>query len=234
MAEVDSCEDQAIFLTLTYEDDLLARDLHYPHVQKFLRSLRKRVGKVRFFCCGEYGEHTLRAHWHLIIFGYYPDDAVAYDSTLFQSEIIDKCWAKGLALFGRVSFESAAYVARYSTKKVTGDLAESHYETCDPLTGEIYRRTPEFARMSLKPGIGADWYSRFGTDVYRDDFVISRGHPAKPPRYFDKLFQADFPEEFVRIQEERLNRYSTRIVASNEVREINARARLGLSKRRLE
>ena len=65
-------------------------------------------------------------------------------------------------------------------KKVTGDLAESHYETIDLSTGEVSARVPEFNRMSLKPGIGAEWIKRYNKDVYPRDVVIARGHESKP------------------------------------------------------
>ena len=73
-------------------------------------------------------------------------------------------------------------------KKVTGDLAESHYETVDLSTGEVSARVPEFNRMSLKPGIGAEWIKRYNKDVYPRDVVIARGHESKPPRYYDKFY----------------------------------------------
>lgn len=52
--------------------------------------------------------------------------------------------------------------------------------------------------MSLKPGIGAAWLSRYVSDVYPNDYVIVRGRKTKPPRYYDKLFRvsgADFIDD---------------------------------------
>ena len=70
-------------------------------------------------------------------------------------------------LVGDVSFQSAGYVARYSLKKVNGDLAAAHYRRVDPDTGEVFDLVPEFAHMSLKPGIGASWFDRFYGDFRR-------------------------------------------------------------------
>lgn len=49
------------------------RVLNYDDVKSFLKRLRSKLsylnyGKFRFFCCGEYGETTLRPHYHLVIF----------------------------------------------------------------------------------------------------------------------------------------------------------------------
>ena len=52
-------------------------------------------------------------------------------SVIYTSETLAKLWPFGFASIGDVTFESAAYCSRYIMKKVTGDLAESHYETVD-------------------------------------------------------------------------------------------------------
>ena len=88
------------------------------------------------------------------------------------------------------SFESAAYVARYVMKKVTGDAAEAHYRIVSRETGEIFDRVPEFNRMSLKPGIGALWWEQYGqTDVVHRDRVVVNGSESSVPRYYDKLLR---------------------------------------------
>ena len=58
-------------------------------------------------------------------------------------------------------------------------------------TGEISNLLPEFTQMSLKPGIGALWFSKYYSDVYPSDQVIVRGRPMKPPKYYDKLLARD-------------------------------------------
>lgn len=80
-----------------------------------------------------------------------------------------------------MTFESAAYVARYVMKKVTGDRAESHYEG----------RHPEYTSMSRRPGIGKGWYEKFKADVYPLDRVVVRGVNTRPPRFYDNLLAVE-------------------------------------------
>ena len=70
-------------------------------------------------------------------------------------------------------------------------------------TGEIKERVPEFNRMSLKPGIGADWLKRFSADVYPHDYVVVNGRQTRPPKFYDKKFAEQFPEEFEALQFQR-------------------------------
>lgn len=88
-------------------------------------------------------------------------------------------------------------------KKITGPQADEHYRFVVPDTGEIVQRTPEFARMSLRPGIGAGWFDRFSSDVFPGDRVVSRGREAKPPRYYDKLLSRTDPDLSDEVQYQR-------------------------------
>lgn len=189
-----SQHDASCFLTLTYSDEQLPGDgsLRYRDFQKFMRRLRKNRPKVRFFMCGEYGDQLSRPHYHACVFGLHFADQVLFSESggnrLYTSAELDSLWRHGFATIGALSFESAAYVARYCLKKVTGDRAEAHYQRLSLVTGEIYSVEPEFARMSLKPGIGANWFDRYHADIFTTDAAIVGGRRFKPPRYYDKRF----------------------------------------------
>lgn len=182
------------FVTLTYDDDHLPYDssLDYRHFQLFMKRLRKRFGSARFYMCGEYGEHTQRPHFHACLFGVGFDDAYPWRKSpagfmLKRSPTLEKLWIYGSCEIGEVTFESAAYVARYILKKVTGNAAEEHYRIVDSDTGEVFLREPEFTRMSLKPGIGFTWFEKFKDEVFPLDRVVVRGFEARPPRYYKDL-----------------------------------------------
>lgn len=206
--------DHSIFVTLTYNDDNLPTDLslNYRHFQLFMKRLRKDfTGRnVRFYMCGEYGEDFQRPHFHALLFNCFFTDRKVYSrlasgSTLYTSERLSELWPYGFSSIGDCTFESAAYVARYCMKKVTGPRAQAHYERVDWATGEITSVTPEFNRMSLKPGIGASWFAKYRKDVYPGDFVVVNGMKAKPPRFYDNLLKSagDFDSdlvEFLRYQ----------------------------------
>lgn len=185
--------DESCFVTLTYADEYLPEGgtLVRKDVQLFMKRLRQKKGKVRVFYAGEYGEDLQRPHYHLCLFGCAFDDAVFWkkvlDSAYYVSDELCALWPFGHSVIGDLTFESAAYVARYCTKKITGDLAKDHYGG----------RLPEFAGMSLKPGIGATWLEKYGkTDVFPHDECIARGHPCKVPRYYDVLWERLDPKGF--------------------------------------
>jgi hypothetical protein len=106
---------------------------------------------------------------------------------LYTSESLEKLWPYGFSTIGEVTFQSAAYVARYIMKKHKGDGAEDHYTRWCPETGEGTLVDPEYCTMSRKPGIGYEWFQKYKADVYPHDYVVINGHKVKPPRYYDSL-----------------------------------------------
>lgn len=233
--------NESCFLTLTYGDVAPPVSLRYADFQSFMRRLRKAFPgvRIRFFACGEYGERKARPHWHACLFGVnFPDRQKLSSSDLWQSSMLERLWGHGICRIGDLTFESAAYVARYCTKKVTGDLAEAHYRVVDPDTGEVVQREPEMARMSLRPGIGAGWLRRYVGECYNAvsaGKVVARGVECKAPRYYDKLMEDTDVLEFVkqkRIDEARLRR-DDNTAARLAVREVVARAALNLKGRTL-
>ena len=194
-----SLNDVNCSITLTYDDDHVPpfNSLRYSDFQGFMKRVRARFSRVRvrFYMCGEYGEDFGRPHYHALLFGldfldkrYWRMSDTGF--RLYRSSTLEDLWPFGNSEIGGVTFESAAYIARYCMKKVTGDLADAHYEVVDVQTGEIVRRTAEFNQMSLKPGIGASWLSRFRSDVYPAGKVVRPGGAKfNAPRYYDKIFE---------------------------------------------
>lgn len=205
--------DANCFITLTYSPENLPNppSLRYSDYQLFMKRLRKQF-PVRFFACGEYGDNNFRPHYHACIFGTdFPDKTLFSRSPsghpLYRSALLERCWPHGFSSVADLTFDSAAYVARYCLKKVTGDRAEEHYRHFDPDTGEVFPIEPEFARMSLKPGIGGRWFELYSSDIYNGhDFVVVNGRKCRPPRYFDRLLEKQNPELFASIKEDREER----------------------------
>lgn len=128
---------ESSFLTLTYAQEKLPVGgvLVKKDLQKFFKRLRKNVGnmKLRYYAVGEYGENTLRPHYHALVFGL----------PLCYSEMVQKSWNCGLTKVGTVTQASISYVVGYLMKKQTNVKGS-------PLEGY----PPEFAIMSTKPGLG--------------------------------------------------------------------------------
>ncbi|AXL15403.1 replication initiator protein [Microviridae sp.] len=186
------------FITLTFSPEALAarknpQSLEMREFQLFMKRLRKKYGEgIRFFHCGEYGEKNKRPHYHALIFGHDFDDKQLWNQKngikLYISDELKQLWPYGFSTIGDVTFESAAYCARYVLKKVTGDAAADHYTYTEPETGEVINIKPEYCTMSRKPGIGYNWLQKFKTDVYPHDYVVIRDKiKVKPPRYYDSL-----------------------------------------------
>lgn len=202
------------FLTLTYSDDYLPSDwsLRYSDFQRFMRRVRREFGPTRFFMCGEYGEELGRPHYHCGLFGVdFRADRKPFRKTdagfqVYRSATLERLWPLGNAEIGDLTLESAAYMARYTFKKVTGARADAHYERVDRETGEVVWRVPEFCHMSLKPGIGATWFARFRGDVFPHDRVVVGGQRMVVPRYYYTLLGREDPQALEDVQQARIMR----------------------------
>lgn len=125
------------FVTLTYSQENLpvGGSLEPRELQLFLKRLRSSVSvPVRYFAVGEYGDLSWRPHYHLSLFGI----------GLESASLVQKCWRQGFSYTAEFNETTAQYVAGYVVKKMTSKQ--------DVRLKGLH---PEFARMSLKPGIGA-------------------------------------------------------------------------------
>lgn len=210
--------EQSWFVTLTYDDFHLplsesldvdtgeivsSATLVKRDVQLFMKRLRKYYqydNPIRYFCAGEYGSQTYRPHYHIIIFGLKLDDLQVYKRSLdgynyYVSDFLNKCWKKGYVVVGQVNWDTCAYTARYIMKKQYGSAASVY---------EKYNIVPEFTLMSLKPAIGRLYYDDHKDELYKSDYIYvstpEGSHQIRPPRYYDKLFDIDYPSDFEKIK----------------------------------
>lgn len=205
---------QNCFITLTYNPENLpiGGTLVKRHFQNFMKRLRKKYpkskhGKIGVFYCGEYGSKGARPHYHAGLFNFDFPDKVLWknerDNPLYTSKILEKIWGKGYCVIGELTFKSAAYIARYITKKITGKHANDYYNTVDTSTGEILNRIPEFAHSSKKPAIGRTWIEKFLTDVYPHDEIILKGKSMRTARYYDKYLEKFDPDMYDYVKSNR-------------------------------
>lgn len=173
---------QSCFVTLTYDNDHVVNEVSKSDLKKFIKDLRNRGIKVRYFGCGEYGHHPVtgdrnRPHYHIILFGYFPNDCKPLTKSktgfwLFKSKFIEKVWQKGLCTVQEFDSACASYVAGYVDKKIEDEA---------------------FLIMSTKPGLGYEYYRR-NLDKLADsgEYIAKGGFKSKLPRYFEKVADSAF------------------------------------------
>lgn len=191
---LDYSKDDVHFVTLTYRDDALPHVYGQPCLRKedlqgFLNNLRNPKRGVhrffRYFACGEYGDNTLRPHYHLILFGKL-DDCVPFAFNRSHSASISKAWPFGLHEVSPAVPGTIAYVAGYVEKKAN-----------DPLYDD-YPVKP-FITMSTKPMIGHSYIAKLkngipSRKVYGD---FGNFHYASvPPAFLKKLEDSPWFEDY--------------------------------------
>lgn len=180
----------------------------------FLKKLRRHYEYhynhtgIRFFACGEYGPTTQRPHYHAILFNM-PINLtelkilrVTEDNNfLYECKELEELWGKGFITLAEVNWDTCAYVARYVMKKQRGKVPEEYYLE----NGQ----NKEFIRMSRMPGIGKDFAStEVLNKIYENDEMIVKGHRenisiAKPPSYYDRIYDAINPTQMQKIKDQR-------------------------------
>lgn len=226
----DYPKDQVWFITLTYDDDHVpgmivktgeimrkvqytwkpgekrpdsVQILLYEDIQKFLKRLRKAYrGKLRYFVAGEYGEQTARPHYHMILYGWEPTDLEnlykIQHNGYYNSKWMAKLWGMGQIQIAQAVPETYRYVAGYVTKKmyeIDGKKANAYYEL---------GQTKPFACMSLKPGLGDNYYQEHKAEIWRQGYIqCTNGKRAQIPRYYEKQMEAENPQRLWRIKRNR-------------------------------
>lgn len=216
--------NKGCFLTLTYNNQnlplggyLIKRD-----IQLFLKKLRKKYpdNDIRYLVCGEYGPHGGRPHYHMICYGWQPDNLKVYRTNkkgdvLYQSEELyhggnQGLWGKGFCTIGELNYQTACYTARYVQKKAGIDVQHREYiDYKDPETGmmkskikktDANGKPPEFILSSKQPAIGRRYWEQHKEKIKKDNgILIFNGKRAvlKPiPSYFKRLWKEENPEEF--------------------------------------
>ena len=172
------------FCTLTYRDEDLPRSgsgqstLEPKHLQDWLKRLRSTWktfcdrshlsgsnSTLRYYDVEEYVDETFRPHYHAALFGFPTCHRLLVRSAGGQCScpscsMVRTTWGHGIIHLGTLEPASARYLAGYIEKKMT--------RTDDPRLGD---RHPEFSRMSLRPGIGADMMHEYASSLLQFDLV---------------------------------------------------------------
>ena len=103
--------------------------------------------------------------------------------------------------YGEKTYRPASYTARYVTKKIKGDATNIHINQD---TGEVSEINEVYCTMSRANGIGYEAYQKYKHNWYGNDFIVNgNGIKMKPPRYFDTLYEKEFPEKMEKIKKAR-------------------------------
>lgn len=230
------------FLTLTYRDDALPpkidgadrHTLRPKDLTDFWKKLRKKK-TFRYFACGEYGEKTLRPHYHACVLGLVLDDLqplaggsisnLAYDpldpfhkpiTGLRYSPLLNRVWGHGMVAIGTVTFDSASYVANYAQKRLYGKNKPIH---------ETYQA--EFSRCSLRPAIGDPAFKKYVlTDFVNGVYTLPDGTKCSIPKRWLGLLKEEHPDayEAVRLEREK----NLKPLSSKQLRSLEINRKPGL------
>ena len=172
MAEYEE-RNIACFVTLTFDSRFRPR-LDKCILRNFVKAVRNKFGNgIKFFGCGELGEHTQRPHYHIILFGVdFKEDRKLFGKNglylTYTSPTLRKIWPYGNHLIGELDLASAGYVAKYCDKKKIENKDRG-----------------EFLIMSR--GLGKSYFEKHKDDLMSSDFIYFKGSKFKIPRYFLKL-----------------------------------------------
>lgn len=156
--------------------------------------------KISIFVTGEYGDKTKRPHWHALIFNYSPTDLKYHHSNhnkdkIYTSQTLTDLWGLGHVELGSVTFQSAAYCARYAAKKLVHGKDQDH--DYHPIS-----------KKSSHQAIGKKWLEKYYTDIFNHGYLVAPNGTKVPiPRYYEKWLQKNHPDKWEKyltiIKEER-------------------------------
>lgn len=184
--------DKACFITLTYDPEFYPSDgsLNKRDFQLFMKRVRKRFGSdLKFFACGEYGDTTMRCHFHAILFGVDFQPWVFHHfergRKIFTSPTLSDLWKLGFVTVDDVTVTDINYVTGYVRKKLYGDAA-LFYKDLGIL--------PPFQLFSK--GLGQRYVDDNSNRLLQFNFFYQNGKKVPLPRYAQKKLGLRDVDEF--------------------------------------
>lgn len=214
------------FVTLTYDDNNLPKygSLQYSDLQKFWKRARKEFGTLRYYAVGEYGDKSMRAHYHACIFGHdFTEGRIITTESphrLWINPLLTRCWGLGNVSVGALNFATARYTAQYVTKKLRSG---QKYVRTDEETGELIPL--EQPRAFMSKNLGRTWWDQWNHTVTAHDRVIIDARPQKPPRAYDKWLRQKSPIAAEIQTAQRIKKMQARGPINPHARAETARAR---------
>lgn len=169
----------AFFVTLTYEQVPTSFNgnptLNKRDFQLFMKRLRKNsgYGKLKYYACGEYGDHSGRPHYHAIIYN-------ATASTFPQD--LQNAWGLGHTHIGECDLPTVRYTCKYIMKGKWQPI------------GELDDREPQFSLQSK--GLGKSYLTPQMIKFHKQNLIPcitgKNGQLQSLPRYYkDKIFTTE-------------------------------------------
>lgn len=229
------------------------------HVQLFFKSLRegyeRKFGRrlydvptyydesvdreielgTRFYMAGEYGENTFRPHYHVCLMNTPLPDIYQFGKTalgmpLYRSPWLESLWKFGHVTIGKLTYQSAAYVARYCMKKAGGYTKEQY---------ESIGLSPEFTNCSRRPGIGFLYCIKNGVHIFENDSIVlpsvskDQKNVQTIPRYFDKKFAEIDPLTVAKVKSKRAEVAKLMNLSKLDFTDLNEESYLHLQEQRV-
>lgn len=175
--EWSTTDTQVDFVTLTYDDDHVPRTvegdvtLDRKDLKRYIRRATEQCGPFRYYAVGEYGDNTRRPHYHMALFPRHNS----------QSAFITGEWQRGYTSTYPMAASRAAYLAKYTVKKLTDDSDERLKDG----------QEPEFRTSSINPPIGSAFVSAL-VRAYRSragqKLIAERGDVERSFRFGGKVY----------------------------------------------
>lgn len=223
--------EESCFITLTYSDDYLPEwgSLNYDHLVKFWKKLRNFMHahhagkKVRYYAVGEYGDESLRPHYHACLFGHAftrGREIVQQNPMFWTSNDLALLWPYGMHRIGMITHETAQYTASYVLKKLRH---KQQYVRVEEETGELIPL--EQPRSFMSKNLGKEWWRLYGRHVSAHDIVVVNGRVQKPPKQYDRWLGAIDEVRLEEIKKRRKELSKTETPQERRARAQNAHAR---------
>lgn len=203
LTQEEKVSSSAHFLTMTYDTKHIPitnsglLSLNKRDLQTFFKRLRKRStgsgpSPIKYYAVGEYGGHTQRPHYHVILFN-------------ADTDHIQPAWKQGHIHYGKVEGASIGYTLKYMSKQKRNKIGTTPNDN----------RLPEYAVMSK--GLGISYLDDVTCEWHADDLInrmylsLHDGRKISMPRYYkDKLYfaleKAAIAEAYALIANDKANK----------------------------